>query len=224
MNIKMNKRASGIITAAFLTTLTLSLSAQKGIETGTPFGIGEDSIRCLDNTFRYSACYENKDFNMALNFWRQVLTECPASSEDLYIKGESIYTELYRTTGETAYIDSVLMIVSQRTFYFNNKPLNDLHKSLVLFELGGNDTMYTEQCYNLIKEVADSFPDYIDHSYSVLLMATAAKSYSLNIIDTTEVLAAYSKAMGIVETELEINPGDSRYIEAANKIDSILDA
>jgi len=221
MNIKMNKRASGIITAAFLTTLTLSLSAQKGIETGTPFGIGEDSIRCLDNTFRYSACYENKDFNMALNFWRQVLTECPASSENLYIKGESIYTELYRTTGETAYIDSVLMIVSQRTFYFNNKPLNDLHKSLVLFELGGNDTMYTEQCYNLIKEVADSFPDYIDHSYSVLLMATAAKSYSLNIIDTTEVLAAYSKAMGIVETELEINPGDSRYIEAANKIDSI---
>jgi tetratricopeptide (TPR) repeat protein len=193
MTIKMKKRVSGIIITAFLTTWTLSLSAQEEIETGTT----------------------------ALNNWRQVLTECPDSTEDLYIRGESIYKDLYRTTGETIYIDSLLMIVSQRTICFNNKPSNDLHKSLILFELGGNDTMYTEKCYNLIKEVADSFPDYIDHTYSVLLMAAAARSYSLNIIDTTEVLAAYSRATGTVETQLEINPGDSRYIAAAKNIDSI---
>lgn len=221
MTIKMKKKASGIIAAAFLTTWTLSLSAQKGIETGTPFGSGEDSIRCLYNTARYSTSYENRDFNTALNYWRQVLAECPASSEDLYIRGESMYKELYKTTGEPVYIDSVLMILSQRTFYFNNKPSNDLHKSLVLFELGGNDTIYTEKCYSLIKEVADSFPDHIDHSYSVLLMAAAARSYSLNIIDTTEALVAYTKATGTVETQLEIHPGDSRYIAAAKNIDSI---
>src|SRR5665647_3423345 len=106
MKIEMKKRACGIITAAFLTTLTISLSAQKGIETGTP---------TLEN-------------------WRQVLAEHPDSTEDLYIKGEAIYKELYRTTGERVYIDSVLMILSQRTLYFNNKPSIDLHKSLVLFE------------------------------------------------------------------------------------------
>ncbi len=221
MTVKMQKRASGIITAAFLTTCTLSLSAQEGIETGTPFGSGEDSVRCLYNTARYSTSYENKDFNTALNFWRQVLAECPASSEDLYIRGELMYKELFRTTGEKAYIDSVIMILSQRTLFFDNKPSNDLHKSLVLYELGGNDTLYTEQCYNLVKEVADSFPDYIDHSYSVLLMAAAVRSYSLNIIDTTEVLAAYKNAAGTVETQLEILPGDSRYLAAANKIDSL---
>ena len=150
-----------------------------------------------------------------------MLAEYPDSTEDLYIRAETIYTELYKTTGDKAYIDSVLMILSQRTLYFNNKPANDLHKSLFLFENGGNDTMYAEQCYNLIKEVADSFPDHIDHISSVLLMAAAARSYSFNIIDTTEVLAAYLKAFGTVETQLEIHPGDSRYIAAANKIDSI---
>jgi tetratricopeptide (TPR) repeat protein len=193
MTIRMKKGACGIITVALLTTLTISLSAQKGTETGIP----------------------------AVNNWRQVIAEYPDSTEDLYIKGESIYRELYRTTGEKVYIDSVLMILSQRTLYFNNKPSNDLHKSLYLFELGGNDTMYTQQCYNLIKDVAENFPDYIDHRYTVLLMAAAARSYSLNIIDTTEVLVSYLKAAGTVETELEINPGDSRYLAAANKIDSI---
>ncbi len=193
MTMKMKKKAFGIITAAFLSTCTLSLSAQEVIEAGAP----------VPDT------------------WRQMFTEHPDSTEDLYIKGEAIYIELYKTTGETAYIDSVLIILSQRTFYFNNKPSNDLHKSFVLSELGGNDTVYNEKCYNLIKEVADSFPDYIDHSSSVLLMAAAARSYSLNIIDTTEVLDAYLTAIRTVETYLEINPGDSRYIAAAKNIDSI---
>ena len=112
MTIRMKKGACGIITAAFLTTLTISLSAQEGTETGIP----------------------------AINNWRQVIAEHPDSTEDLYIKGEAVYKELYRTTGERVYIDSVLMILSQRTLYFNNKPSIDLHKSLVLFELGGNDT------------------------------------------------------------------------------------
>jgi len=193
MTINMKKRASGIITAAFLTIWTMSLYAQKGIEAGTPE---------LDN-------------------WRQVLAEHPDSSENLYIMGESIYKELYKTTGERAYIDSALMILSQRTIYFNNKPSNDLRKSQFLFEFGGNDTLYTEQCYDLIKEVADSFPDYMDDGSSVLLVAASARSYSLSIIDTTEVLAAYTKAVGSVETKLESNPGDPRYIAAAKKIDSI---
>jgi tetratricopeptide (TPR) repeat protein len=153
-----------------------------------------------------------------------VLAECPASSEDLYIIGESMYKELFKTTGDKVYIDSVLMVLSQRPFYFNNKPSNDLHKSLVLYEFGGNDTLYAEKCYNLIKEVAENFPDHIDHSYSALLMAAAARSYSLNIIDTTEALGAYSKAIGTVETQLDIHPGDSRYIAAAKKIDSIFRA
>lgn len=183
----------GIITAAFLTICTLSLSAQQVTVTGTP----------------------------EPNDWRLALAQNPDSTEDLYIRGESVYKELYRTTGEKAYIDSVLMILSQRTFYFNNKPSNDLHKSLVLYELGGNDTLYAEQCYNLVKEVADSFPDHIDHSYAVLLMSAAVRSYSLNIIDTTEALVARTKAMRAVEAHLDNNPNDPLYIAAANRIDSL---
>jgi len=221
-NIRISERAIRVILIAFLASLPHSVSAQKGIETGTPFGKGEDSIRCLHNTILYSNSFKNKDFKAALVFWREVLSECPASSEDIYIRGESMYKEFYRTTGDTAYIDSVLMILSQRTLYFKNKPSNDLNKSLVLSEFGGNDPIYMEQCYSLIKEVADSFPDYIDQSYSVLLMAAAARAFSMNMIDTAQVVVTYSKAIGIVETRLEDNPGDPGYIEAANRIDSIV--
>ncbi len=219
-NIKMNKRVSVIIAVAMLSTWSLSLSAQKGVETGIPYGHGEDSIRCLDNTLRYLSSYENRDFSTALGYWRQVLDECPASSEELYIKGESLYKELYASTGETAYIDTVLMLLSTRTLWFGNKPANDLHKSLFLSGLGENATLYTQQRYSLIKEVADSFPDHMDHYWSVLLIEAAANAYSLDVIDTTEVLAAYMTAMGTVEKAPGSNPA-SLYAKAGDKIDSI---
>ncbi len=54
-----------ILTGTLLTFLSLSLYGQKGVETGTPFGRGEDSTRCLRNTSLYSTYYDNKDFPMA---------------------------------------------------------------------------------------------------------------------------------------------------------------
>ncbi len=218
--VNIKKRASGIAAVAILATFTLTLSAQNGVESGTPFGRGEDSLRCLDNTLRYTASFENRDLITALGFWRQVASECPASSEDLYIKGEAMYTELYEVTGRKEYIDTVLLTLSQRSLWFGNKPANDLQKSSVLIKYGENDTMYAEQCYKLIKGVADSSPEYIDNNWSVLLMEAAVKAYSLNTIDTTEVLAAYTSAMGKVEKGIEILPAKSLYTEAAEKIDA----
>jgi len=219
--VKNKKRALGIVAVAIVATLTLNLSAQTGVESGTPFGRGDDSLRCLDNTLLYTASYENRDFPTALGFWRQVASDCPASSEDLYIKGEAMYTELYEVTGRKEYIDTVLLTLSQRTLWFGNKPANDLHKSLLLFKYGANDILYTELCYRLIKEVAYSFPDYMDNNWYVRLMEAAVNAYSWNIIDTTEVWDAYSTAMRPVEKALESTTANSLYSEAEKKINSL---
>lgn len=221
MERKMKKRVCRFVATTVLATFSLSLAAQTGVESGTPYGRGDDSIRCLDNILLYNASYENRDFPTALGFWRQVAGECPASSEDLYIKGEAMYTELYEVTGRKEYIDTVLLTLSQRTLWFGNKPVNDLHKSLLLFKYGANDILYTELCYSLIKEVAYSFPDYMDHNWYVRLMEAAVNAYSWNIIDTTEVWAAYTMAMRPVEKVLESTTANGLYTEAEKKINSL---
>ena len=214
-------KAAGIFAAAVMTILTTGLAAQEDIVTASPAGGSEDSLRCLQNTSLYLSYFEKKDFRTALNSWRQVFNECPASSEDIYAKGESIYTDLYRSTGDTSYLDTLVLIVSQRTFYFDNIPSNYIHLAQVLFELGGDNSFYTEQCYNLLNEVADSFPDQTDHNFPVLLMRIAARAYSLEIIDIDEVALAYSRTTGIVENRIKEYPGDQRYTRAAENIDSI---
>jgi hypothetical protein len=164
----MTKTAATIFTGMFLTASTLTSQAQKGIDNGTPFGHGDDSTACLRNTSLYSTYYENKDYNMALKFWRAVFKECPGSSKNTYIKGEVMYKDYFRKTGDKAYIDTLMMVLDQRTRYFNELHANNLRKAFALYEFGGNDPLYARQCYDLIKGTMDVSPQSFDHTYASL--------------------------------------------------------
>jgi hypothetical protein len=217
----MKRTLRTILAGTLLTVISFSLQAQKGIETGTPFGRGEDSTRCLRNTSLYSTYYENKDFNMALQFWRPVFNECPGSSKNTYIKGEAMFKEFFRKSGNKAYIDTVMMILDQRTKYFNEGPANSLRKAFALYEFGGNDPDYARQCYDIIKEVMETSPQSFDQTYSSLYMAISAKCYALKIIEAPAVITAYSQTMKVVETQLSRKPDDARYLEAKKNIDAV---
>jgi len=217
----MKRIARLIFTVALLTALSIASQAQRGIDTKTPFGRGEDSIRCLRNTSLYSTYYENKDFNMAVQFWRPVFKDCPASSKNTYIKGEAMFKDFFRKTGNRAYIDTVMMILDQRTKYFNEAPMNTLRKAFALYEFGGNDPIYAKQCYDLIKSVIETSPEVFDYTYSSLYMAIAAKCYSLKVIEAPAVITAYSESMKVVDSQLALKPDDPRYLEAQKNIDAV---
>jgi tetratricopeptide (TPR) repeat protein len=217
----MTRTSVTIFTGALLAAFTLNSHAQTGTESGTPFGRGEDSTRCMRNTSLYSTYYDNKDFNMAVQFWRDVFRECPGSSKNTYIKGEAMYKEFSRKTSNKAYVDTVLMILDQRTRYFNETHVNSLRKSFALYEFGGNDTTYARQSYNLIREVMELSPQSFDHTYSSLYMAVAARCYALKLIDVTGVVNAYAGSMNIVDDQLARKPGDARYLEARKNIDLV---
>jgi tetratricopeptide (TPR) repeat protein len=217
--MKINVRT--ILAAFFVTVIGMTVQGQSGVDSGTQFGHGEDSIMCLRNTSLYSTYYENKDYKMAVQFWRPVYTNCPGSSKNTYIKGEVMYKDFFRKTGDKAYIDTVLMILDQRTSYFNEGPANMLRKSIALYELGGNDPAYAKQSFDLIKEVARTSPQSLDHTFSTLYMALAAKCFSLNVISAPEVISTYSEVMNVVTPQLAKKPDDARYLGARKNIDAV---
>lgn len=217
----MKKTLNTILAVALLSVLSFTLQAQTGVVTGTPFGKGEDSTQCLRNTSLYSTYYENKDYNMAVQFWRPVYNECPGSSKNTYIKGEVMFKDFFRKTGEKAYLDTVLMILDQRTKYFEEEPANNLRKAFALYEFGGNDPGYAKQCYEIISSVMQSSPQSFDQTYTSLFMAISAKCYSLKIIDAPAVITAYSQSMKVVDSQLSRKPDDARYLEAKKNIDAV---
>jgi tetratricopeptide (TPR) repeat protein len=217
----MTRTAATIFTGALLVAFTINSHAQSGAETGTPFGRGDDSTRCLRNTSLYSTYYENKDYNMAVQFWRDVLKECPGSSKNTYIKGEAMYKEFFRKTGDKAYLDTVLMILDKRTRYFNEAHANSLRKAFALYEFGGNDTARARLSYNLISDVMKASPQSFDHTYSSLYMAVTARCYFLKLIDASGVMDAYAQSMKVVDDLSARKPGDTKYAEARKNIDLV---
>lgn len=210
---KTERLISVFIASICLSALTPAVSALTAPFQETLSGEVQDSTRCDSLTSLYKFHAMNGEHGRALYFWRLVQGECPSSSEELYKDGEAMYTELFSSTGDMAHIDTILMVISQRTYYFSGKPSNDLHKAELLSDLAGDDPAYLGLCYNILAEAAETFPDQMECSHFVLMATTAASLYAMEIIGGEELDHAFVTAIGTLEARLENNQCDSRHAE-----------
>jgi len=202
---------SRALLSASLTVLSLAALAQTGTEAGTSVTSAHDSTGCRNNITLYKAGYSGGNLSEALHPWRLVLAGCPDSSEDIYIDGEAMYRDLYSKTGDLAYIDTILMVLTQRTYYFGNRSGNDLHKADLLFELAGDDPEYLGLCYNILAETAESHADQMACSHFVLMATAAASLYGMEIIGPEELEHAFVISVGTIESRLENKQCDAGY-------------
>ncbi|MDR2679632.1 MAG: hypothetical protein LBC47_02340, partial [Tannerella sp.] len=83
----MKKKVLTLVLSAFMVT---GMNAQKGIDNGTPYGSGEDSIRCITNISLFVPYAKSNNFKDAYPFWKLVYDECPASTKNIYVYGVNI--------------------------------------------------------------------------------------------------------------------------------------
>ena len=104
--------------------MSISTFAQKGIEDGSKFGHGEDSVRCRQNLSLYSTYAKQNDYNTALEFWEICYNECPASSINIYIDGAKIRTWQMKREKDPAkkmeYFNLLMEVYDQRIKYFSD--------------------------------------------------------------------------------------------------------
>lgn len=118
------------IVKGFLTTLVLTFTislafAQKGVEDGSKYGHGEDSINCIKNQSLYREYVKQGNYELAQAPWALVYTECPKSTKYIYIDGIKIIENTIQKTSDpaqkAALIDSMMRIYDQRIKYYGQK-------------------------------------------------------------------------------------------------------
>ena len=104
--------------------MSLGAYAQTGVQSGTKFGSGEDSIRCITNISLFVPYAKAGNFKDAYEFWHQAYTECPAAHKDIYLYGVRIMDWKINTesdpTKKVALIDELMGIYDTRVKYFGN--------------------------------------------------------------------------------------------------------
>lgn len=115
---------SKILLLAISFLVVFGAKAQKGVDNGTPFGSGEDSIRCRTNISLFIPYAKSNNFKDALPFWQKVYEECPGSTKNIYIYGVNIINwQLSQETDPTkkqALIDEMMKLYDNRIKYFGD--------------------------------------------------------------------------------------------------------
>lgn len=96
--------------------------AQKGVDNGTRFGSGEDSVRCITNISLFTPYAKTGNYKDALQFWQIAYNECPAATKDIYLYGVRIVN--WQISNETdaakkaSLINDLMGVYDKRVKYF----------------------------------------------------------------------------------------------------------
>lgn len=115
-----------LITTFALLFSSLSLSAQTGVASGTPWGQGEDSIRCREAVSLFTSYTKSENYADAKEFWEKAFNECPGSSKNIYIYGPKILgweiANAKSAEEKSALIEKLLKLYDTRAQYFGDDP------------------------------------------------------------------------------------------------------
>lgn len=84
--MKLNR----MILAAALSLFATTAYAQTGRASGTPFGSGEDSVRCRKSISLLTSFGKTENYADAYEHWQRAYNDCPAASKNIYIIGARI--------------------------------------------------------------------------------------------------------------------------------------
>ena len=164
------------------------LHAQTGVTDGSPFGHGEDSIRCRENISLLTSYAKSENYKDARLFWEKAYKECPGASKNIYIYGVKILTwELENAASaqeKAAKLDELLALYDKRAEYFGDDAKY------------GRDWILSQKISDYMRYVAPEKLDY-DLIYKWTSSVVSAKSQKIDPqVVYFHVFSSLNKAIG----------------------------
>jgi len=201
--------------ALLITLITISVSvqafSQKGVEDGSVYGKGEDSVSCIRNISLYSEFFKHDNFKDAIVPWREIFQNCPVSRESMYANGVTMYKAFIEGEKDpvkrAALSDTIMMIYDQRIKYFGGEGNVLGRKGVDILRYRREDGMqYIKEGYDCLKK---SIEIEKGKSSPVVLTTFVSASISLylkDLITNEQVVMDYLIAADILEKEMATRP------------------
>jgi tetratricopeptide (TPR) repeat protein len=185
--------------------------AQKGVDNGTRFGSGEDSIRCVTNISLFVPYAKAGNFKDAYEFWKIVYEECPAATKDIYLYGVRIVewqlqNEKDASKKETLF-NNLMEVYDKRVKYFGDdrrygKDWIVSRKAQDYFKYAGDKADY-EKAYGWLKEVVNEFGEKTEPLAVNLYMFASYQRFAADQENKKgDYVNDYLKASSILDAQL----------------------
>ena len=211
----MKAKANLLVVLMMVLAISSSM-AQKGVEDGSKYGHGEDSIRALTNLSLYKQFYKQKSYKDAIKPWRIVFKEAPLISKNMYIHGVNMYKIKFKNAKSwdqrEKYVDTIMMIYDQRYKYFQ-EPDIIARKGV---DLNNLSRTRKKEAYDLLhkalEQMGDQTPEYAINE----LMQAALSLYKDDKITATEMVNDFAMSSDIVDRQIKNATGSEK--DKLNKV------
>ena len=184
---------------------------QKGVEDGSQYGKGKDSIECIKNISLYSEFFKHENYYDAISPWREVFHNCPASRESLYANGVAMYKTFIEQEKDplkkTALCDTIMMIYDQRIKYFGDEGNVLGRKGVDLLRYRREEGInFIEEGYRYLKKSVEIEKSKSSPAVLTTFVSASISLYMRELITKEQVVMDYLTAADILDNELSVRP------------------
>jgi len=220
------KALKTILLTALSLLFVLPANSQTGLEDGSKYGKGPDSINCIKNLSLYKEFFKHSNYKDAIQPWRTVFGECPASSERMYVQGITMYRKFIEASSSPdrrdQLVDTLLMIYDRRIEYYGGEA-NVLGRKGVdilryrrLDRDGSVNTDAVNEGYRALKRSIDLGKNKTRDATMVTFISAAITLNQKGKLNDNQVIEDYFMVTEIVDKLLDKS---SRWPRAKNTID-----
>ncbi len=198
------KALKSIILASITLLIVIPVFSQKGIEDGSKYGKGEDSINCIKNLSLYKEFFKHNNYKDAIHSWRNVFGECPAASEKMYVEGVTMYKSFIESgpapQRSEEMIDTLMLIYDRRMEYFPGQDGSILgRKGIDLLRYRRTDIVAVEQGYGILKKSIELEKSESRDAVLVTFMNASITLNKADKIDDNQVIEDYFMVTTIID-------------------------
>lgn len=204
-------KAFTIIVLGLLFSMTQTF-AQKGVEDGSKYGHGEDSITCLKNLSLYSELIKQDRYDDAYEYWEVAFNECPLSTTRLYSDGAKIMRHKIENAEnaekEEEFFQYLMKVYDQRMKYFGDDNrygesyIKGL-KAIDMLKFKKNDPEIRKEAYNLLNESIEGSGKASQPAFLATFMTTSSAMFRAGELDSEDVVNNYTTVLNILNKQME---------------------
>lgn len=182
----------------------------------------EDSATCVRNISLYTEYYNQRNFEMAYDFWREVFQHCPQAQQNTYIRGAVLLKMKYNQETDPvkreAWVDTLMMLYDKRIEHFGHTNASRegsvlAKKAVDMFQFRPNNIL---EIYEISKKAIDLEGNKSQADVILVHMNSVSKLIQAGLKEPEEMLTAYDQIMGIIDYNIKNNPEDAdRYFKPA---------
>ncbi|WP_075591597.1 tetratricopeptide repeat protein [Labilibacter marinus] len=213
---------SRIFTKIFITGLITLIGAQafsqKGVEDGSKYGHGEDSIRCLQNLSLFIEYAKQKSYADAVESWEIAYNECPLASSKIYTEGIKIMDWRIKQEKDKAKKDELfeqlMGVYDTRIKYFgNHRKYNENYilgrKATKMLYYKKKDKEYRKQAQELFDKSIAGQKVKSEIPVLAVCMTNTVAMYKTGDVDAEKVVTTYLLVNDLLNQRIKASTKES---------------